>query len=711
MLELTKLMKTLFNLTLLLIILNNAYAQTGIWEYYAPLPIDGGNVSKIVVDTNNTILFEYTKDFNGGSLFSSSDKGLTFNSEDTRWLQTTAIEINPKYNTLFLGDGQNGVDFTMDNGANWDGEYFCTTPISGLHSAIRSLNTNPFSGLIYLSGLKCELTWPPEYIHKYSTNNGITWNNFNFPETSFLSEMVFVSAQVGLAFSETRIYKTIDGGLNWALTSFSGGSIQSLMKNNDDKYFVSTTNGIYTSDDLGNTWNHEAPFASFNQLHFDTIQNIYYASDQSNGVFRSFDGIQWSNINYNLLGSTKVNHVTTDLDGDVFIALDQYFIAYKPQNDTVWQLRSTELGLRGSLHYAFSNTGELLTANQIGISAYNSSNNSWDILSPHAVRSIEVANTPPAKFIFSPALEMFFLKDGEFLLSSIGGMDWDTLSVPENSSFFCDSNLIYIHDKTFEPYRIFASIDSAQTFTFLQFLTHEINEIKQGNILHTKVNPSILGLSCAVNDTLTFGPEMSLISSSFIDLTFKNDSVAFIIHDRNKVQVANIFDTTDYQNIESVDWSIGGNKIISHAKTNDLGELYCNLSEINSGPNLSFVRYSNNTWDTLGYPPGSNSVESIFFDVNSNVYMATESGIYKWRMSLQSIEEETISQFKVFPNPSTGHFTFTSPLKDIKVYSTIGELLFTDEYAHEIDISTLPSGVYLLTGNSNTQIKKMIIKK
>jgi hypothetical protein len=80
-------------------------------------------------------------------------------------------------------------------------------------------------------------------------------------------------------------------------------------------------------------------------------------------------------------------------------------------------------------------------------------------------------------------------------------------------------------------------------------------------------------------------------------------------------------------------------------------------------------------------------------------------------MSLQSIEEETISQFKVFPNPSTGHFTFTSPLKDIKVYSTIGELLFTDEYANEIDISTLPSGVYLLTGTSNTQIKKMIIKK
>ena len=96
-------MKTLFNLTLLLIILNNAYAQTGIWEYYAPLPIDGGNVSKIVVDTNNTILFEYTKDFNGGSLFSSSDKGLTFNSEDTRWLQTTAIEINPKYYESYLG--------------------------------------------------------------------------------------------------------------------------------------------------------------------------------------------------------------------------------------------------------------------------------------------------------------------------------------------------------------------------------------------------------------------------------------------------------------------------------------------------------------------------------------------------------------------------------------------------------------------------------
>ena len=187
-------MKTLFNLTLLLITLYNTNAQTGIWEYYAPLPIDGGNVSKIVVDTNNTILFEYTKDYNGGLLFSSSDKGLTFDSEDTRWLNTRGIEINSKYNTLILGTLHNGVDFTMDKGANWDGEYFCTTPNSGLHSGIRSLNTNPFSGHTFLSGTKCEQLLTPEYIHKYSTNNGATWNNFNFSEFIFLSEMVFVSA-------------------------------------------------------------------------------------------------------------------------------------------------------------------------------------------------------------------------------------------------------------------------------------------------------------------------------------------------------------------------------------------------------------------------------------------------------------------------------------------------------------------------------------
>ena len=80
-------------------------------------------------------------------------------------------------------------------------------------------------------------------------------------------------------------------------------------------------------------------------------------------------------------------------------------------------------------------------------------------------------------------------------------------------------------------------------------------------------------------------------------------------------------------------------------------------------------------------------------------------------MSLQSVEEETMPLFKVFPNPSTGHFTFTSPLKDIKVYSTIGELVLIDEYASEIDISKLPSGTYLLTGISNTQIRKIIIKK
>ncbi len=73
--------------------------------------------------------------------------------------------------------------------------------------------------------------------------------------------------------------------------------------------------------------------------------------------------------------------------------------------------------------------------------------------------------------------------------------------------------------------------------------------------------------------------------------------------------------------------------------------------------------------------------------------------------AFSSVSEQPAKlQFKVFPNPVSGDYVYFAELQDVKVYSLQGQLLLEQQNTNQLDISKLPSGVYVLRNKANIAV-------
>lgn len=120
-----------------------------------------------------------------------------------------------------------------------------------------------------------------------SNNGGQSWETHTISGVNILSSY-FTSSKVGhLACSNGIIRKTLDGGLNWYVTSSvnnSSGNVSKIYFIDHNIGFASRGfNDIYKTTDGGETWK-ENPETS------DAI-NAYYFLDQQNGFIAGDDGV------------------------------------------------------------------------------------------------------------------------------------------------------------------------------------------------------------------------------------------------------------------------------------------------------------------------------------------------------------------------------------------------------------------------------------
>ena len=100
----------------------------------------------------------------------------------------------------------------------------------------------------------------------------------------------------------------------------------------------------------------------------------------------------------------------------------------------------------------------------------------------------------------------------------------------------------------------------------------------------------------------------------------------------------------------------------------------------------------------------------------SNAYASSDWNFYfenriEEDCSVQAgIEEVTFEELSFYPNPSKGKITFNQTIERIDVIDIIGKILQTYKNANEINIETLPSGVYhlRLTIEDKTIMRKVI---
>ena len=116
-------------------------------------------------------------------------------------------------------------------------------------------------------------------------------------------------------------------------------------------------------------------------------------------------------------------------------------------------------------------------------------------------------------------------------------------------------------------------------------------------------------------------------------------------------------------------------------------------------------------------PYNNGGVQDLIF-----LYTDSNGCVDPSNCTFTTVEEEQVMPlyFQVYPNPSRGKINFSTNINSassayIKIYNNLGQLLFEKEilnFAEEVDVSTLPIGMYILELESkefrNTQ--KLLIE-
>jgi len=160
----------------------------------------------------------------------------------------------------------------------------------------------------------------------YSNNSGLSWEQRNNGLTS-LSITCIKSDQLGTLFVGTwdaGIFRSTNGGSQWSSIDqgLTAVSVDDIEISNTGNIYLATTDGIFVSNDQGNTWIHlNNGWPEYTQsisLSLDAQGNIF-ADAAGTGIFKSTDfGSSWTLID------SSIYHPILDIS---FNSLGYIFVA------------------------------------------------------------------------------------------------------------------------------------------------------------------------------------------------------------------------------------------------------------------------------------------------------------------------------------------------------------------------------------------------
>lgn len=290
------------------------YRSTDLGEHWEVDSTGQISPNTLVIDPiNSNIIYIATGDYltsSPGDILKSSDGGNSWEKKNNglptaynRYLYSLVINpVDPQ--TLYVGTYGWGVYKTMNGGESWERTNLTKAPVFSIY--IDESDSN----IIYA----CTID---EGVLK-TTSGGLNWQSLNLgvPQTVQFPffEITFDpnNKDIGYIASRWGLFKSIDGGNNWNLTSLLGDFDHSVYDvsihpNSSDTVYAGligwlTRKDLYRSADQGETWinlrltNGEEGIA---KILFDPVNpNTIYVAAFSNGIFKSTDnGVTWKEIN------------------------------------------------------------------------------------------------------------------------------------------------------------------------------------------------------------------------------------------------------------------------------------------------------------------------------------------------------------------------------------------------------------------------------
>ena len=238
-------------------------------------------------------------------VFKTTDGGLTW--QDCSAGINSYVNCLASYqNIIFVGTLLNGLLFSTDNGNSWEQTEFDSGTVKAVtFDELGTLYTNYNKNIFR------------------SSNMGNTWTNIFSSPTLFWGKILPISESEIFIINENMIYRSLNSALSWDTISTFQDSINfylyDIYFSSDSSLYLTTTDGIFTSSDLGNSWS-EIDLGLTNIEDENQLVKIYQLSQNYPNPFNPSTKISWQSP----VGSHQSLKVYDVLGNEVATLVDEY---------------------------------------------------------------------------------------------------------------------------------------------------------------------------------------------------------------------------------------------------------------------------------------------------------------------------------------------------------------------------------------------------
>lgn len=705
-------MKTIKFLSILLLLVN--LSNSGLSQNYWT-GLNGpysGNVLDIKKHSTGNLYIIRSE-----AAYVSSNNGNSWTEFDNASLgSNNTLEITPS-GTIYLGKSSAGLWWTLNGGQTWSFNPIHIAPHSGQWLSVITLAISP-NGVVYANNYR-------------SFNGGSNFSSFTISQGAFPNDYAFNPSGNAFVAASNGVYRSNDHGNTW--TNISSNlpqtSFNKIIYENENSILVSVHNsGIFKTTNAGANWN-----AMNNGLTDLNISELYlkdgkiFAGTESSKLFVSSNsGNSWSLIS-DVAGAGKINSIFND-GNEIFLGTSLNGVNYSQDNGANWETKNQNLFLASINDLAFGEN-EIFAASRNGIFYSSDEGNTWSKRN-HGLPSYLVTKIYKSN---NDVLFVSVLNNGVFS-STDNGNTWSPSNTGINSNFNVnyfgetEGYLYALSINSFDTVSLFRSSNNGSfwenVFTRSGFFLHNITIDTQDKIYIGGLDSTFQSvLYSSVDDGLNW----TSINYQKSQLRFENLSSAGL--DLYMTDAFNILKSTnggdDWFEIPNGNW---GNVQLNLMNVNSRGDIFLIVNN-----SIYLTTNNGNSWvERISGLPANSITTNLIFDSKGFLYNVTSMhGIFH---SIEStLTGVTISQnelpveyklYQNFPNPFNPEtkIRFNIPsdkfvtlyIYDIsgrRIKTLVNENLSSGNYSVTFDASQLSSGVYfyeLLTYDFR-ESKKMIL--
>ncbi len=422
------------------------------------------------------------------------------------------------------------VYFSGNFGANWT--KISSVDFFGILECVNAAQ----SGYVFV-GMQGGGIW-------WTSNNGQSWD-FDRLHVSGQGQWATVSAigvnPAGNIFASTALtghFRSNNNGQTWVIFEIQGldpldGVTEYSFKQND-KIFISTTNGIFRSTNDGATWQPVNSSGFTNTIIVSVSGNIFAGTRNSGIIYSSNNGDSWVSRNSGL-GNLEVKSIRSSSDGRLFAATSGDGV-YTSTNDGIsWSKTGNGTG-------SFVNSigilpGRVFAGSRNGVTRTDDNGGLW-VTSNNNMR-LNFVNSVCAK----PTGKIFVASQWAIYYSSDNGNNWHirTTGLPEDYSVVSitknAAGTIYSLLRKQIPgvisTRIYSSEDDGQNWTYISsdLESNNISKIlAEGSTIAAieKVSNTAFKVFVSTNSGSVWQKKLDRSSVLFKDILINQNSDLFV---------------------------------------------------------------------------------------------------------------------------------------------------------------------------------------